>query len=340
MGRKTFIRIGGYKIEFVDRVDEINGLKSWVERGAPFIYFIYGPEGCGKTALLNYFLNIVDKDVVKIYINAIERSDPYSALLSPNISRIKDIVEDVVEKMGGFIGSALAHAVNLVVEKIASKIKLKDKRLVIMVDDVVQGIGLNEVEGYMKWLYELVPKISEKYGLMTVTVIATTSEGLSRRLVERHTYSLTYLIWNLPKEDYVRLAEQLNPVSRGIVEETWRLTGGNPRALIQIALAYGWNIDKWIREMEERLSETVVKVKSLKLESEFKKIIEDIDIIHLEPDQNMFKLREILEKENLIIYKYKTTLTETRLRENRELGIGKYYAWQIPAYMKVLKYLI
>ena len=335
--KKTFFKIGRYRIEFIDRVDEIKKLMEWIDTGAPFIYFIYGPEGCGKTALLSHFLNIIGDDIIPIYINAIERSNPESALISPNILKIKNIIKDIVGESGGFIGPALAHGVITVIDKVSSIVRLKDKCLAIMIDDVVQSIGLGKIEGYIKWLYESMPKISEKYGLKSITMIATTSEGISRWLVERHTYSITYLIWNLLKKDYIKLAEQLDPINKNIIEETWRLTGGNPRTLIQIALAYKWNIEKWLKGIEERLNETIIKIRSLKLEKELQKIIENIDIIYLKPDKNIFKLREILEKENLIIYKYKTTLRETRIKENKEIGIGKYYAWQIPAYMKILE---
>ena len=43
---------------------------------------------------------------------------------------------------------------------------------------------------------------------------------------------------------------------------------------------------------------------------------------------------------NLIIYINAPTLTQKPIQSNPEINIGKYYAWQLPAYSKILERLI
>ena len=83
------------------------------------------------------------------YINAVERTSLEPALSSPRILDVKNIIKDIVKEYGRFIGSALARGVTTVIDKISEIMKLKDKCLAVMIDDIVQSIGLNEIEGYI-----------------------------------------------------------------------------------------------------------------------------------------------------------------------------------------------
>ncbi|NPA96685.1 MAG: hypothetical protein GXO32_03685 [Crenarchaeota archaeon] len=74
-------------------------------------------------------------------------------------------------------------------------------------------------------------------------MLLATSEGVSRRKLLVHTYVHVYIMWNLPRDGFEELAKQLDPSVD--LDTAWMLTGGNPRALIEL-LEYRWNVDRWM----------------------------------------------------------------------------------------------
>jgi predicted AAA+ superfamily ATPase len=43
----------GVEVEFADRRRALEQVVEWSERGTAYPIVIYGPEGCGKTSLIN-----------------------------------------------------------------------------------------------------------------------------------------------------------------------------------------------------------------------------------------------------------------------------------------------
>ncbi|NPA70952.1 MAG: AAA family ATPase, partial [Crenarchaeota archaeon] len=64
------------------------------------------------------------------------------------------------------------------------------------------------------------------------------------------------------------------------------------------------------------------------------------DLLYEGYEEGYLKLLEILEESNLVIYKGYSTLSEDHVNPDPTLGIGKYYAWQIPAYAIILRKLL
>ncbi len=324
---------------FVDRERELETLRELASYGSPLPIYLYGPEGCGKTRLLREFIKEVRG--VTIYIDALERRDPETAIvLNPVIEEVRKFVREVALQAIGPLGTYLADRITLIVEKIAEKVSIEGRSLIVIVDDITRAIGLDRVEWYVKWLYELIGKLHRRYSPKSILIVATTSEGKSLDLVMRHTYTVVKLIWNLPREPFYELVQELKPPNPNLREELWRVTGGNPRALIEIAHVHRWDIGSWLNTLERKLTKVLTTIRSRNLENELMKVIEDPDTVHTEATPKTEQLQQILTEENLLIYKYVTTLHNTEVPSDPELGIGKYYAWQIPAYRDILKKLL
>ncbi len=320
--------------KFVNRVEELNILNKLATEGCILPIYIYGPEGCGKTRLLKEFVrNFHD---IAIYIDALEREDIHKVLMySSCLKDVVDVLLAFLQTISGHLGRVLIDKIFTIVSKISTKFKLEDRHLVIALDDVSRAIGLDEIEWYVKWLYNSISKISEEYEPKSILIIVTTSEGISKRLVARHRHALIYMIWSLEYEAFQELTKQLNPPSKDIVDKVWELTGGNPSKLLEIALIHKWNVNLWFEHLEERIEEIFDRIRRENLIKELILLLEDPDIIHKQTTQELYKLYEILEYESLMMYVGYSLITGKRIQKQPELGIGQYYAWQIPAYRVV-----
>ncbi len=310
-------------VNFVDRVLEIEKLFDVVRRGTVFPLVIYGSEGCGKTALLRYIVKEVSgwDNYVVVYVDALEQFDIEKAIFSTH----REVLEFVQHILSIPIGSTLARTVMSLISRLAKKISLIDKKVLVVIDDVYRAIGFEDVERYTKSLYEWIGYLHEKYGVDRVAIVMTTSEGVSKRLLARHTYVSIEMLWNLSRDGFEELVEQLSPPQGIDLDVLWRLTGGNPRALIEIA-KYGWDIDKWIDIVyENRVKRTLHIVDRDKL----RRLVED-------PDSD-WKTAEELEDMGLMIELKQRAVVGQTPKPDPELGIGKNWAWQIPVYKYIVK---
>jgi len=324
---------------FINRVEELKTLEKLATSITTLPIYLYGPEGCGKTRLLKEFIKRFNG--IAVYIDALEGESIEKALITnPVIKELREFAKEVLPGISGTIGAYLANKIASILEKVSTKISIKDKPLLIAVDDVTRAIGLSKIEWYVKWLYELIKKLWEDYKPKSILIIATTSEGQSLDLILRHTYASTRLIWNLDQKAFNELIQELNPPNQAAIEDLWRVIGGNPRALIEIAYNYKWNIDTWLNVLKRKLAKTLITIRSRNLVKELKYVIENPDTIHDKPSPKMEELYKLLIEENLFIYKYMPTLNGGEIPKDPNLGIGKYYAWQIPAYRQILKELL
>ena len=173
------------EVRFVDREKEISALRYWASEFRALPFYIYGSEGCGKTRLLKEFImkfnEFFGEDAIAIYIDAMERDSVSKAILtSRSLQLAKEVLKSLTEKFTGFkVGEALANSIATILERAVLRRKYEGSYILIVIDDVARAIGLDRIEWYVKWLYELMWKLAEEYKPKAINFIATTSEGIS-----------------------------------------------------------------------------------------------------------------------------------------------------------------
>ena len=315
-------------VRFINRTVELEKLARYAEKGYYPVFFLYGPEGCGKTRLLMEFIKAikVKEDYIVIYVDAQDTHSIRSCLYGTEdiVSLIPTIVGVVSEPAGRAVAKILPYIVERYFER-----RILGKHVIIALDDVARPLGLEIIESYIKKLLDFLEWLISK-GAKSAFIIAT-SEGKSRRLLARHNYVTLHELWNLDPNSTRILLNELN-CPQSMLENIWFLTGGNPRAIIELALK-NWDIEEWLSNIKVRIRASLEKALG-KFKVELENILEDIDSVLDNP-----KILEMLLDANLIAPVDRPCLGYTPPIDHK-LGVGEYYAWQIPAYREVLKQLL
>ncbi|GAB6944936.1 ATP-binding protein [Vulcanisaeta sp. JCM 14467] len=238
--RRVRLGFAGREVEFVDREQALRQVEDWVNRGMALPRVVYGREGCGKTAWLRQGAELLRElgfDV--IYVNPIELA--FTVELG---------VEDVRNKLLSLIREAISQiawgrVVWSIIGIARSAIEAGTRKLAIIVDDAFQVIGIDKVAIYVKGLLGILEHPPASYD--KVIAITATSEGVSRREIGRHLWARLIPMWNMIREGFEQLYEQL-PGNKPDFEDVWRLTGGNPRILGEL-YEVNWVADKVISEL-------------------------------------------------------------------------------------------
>ncbi|MEM1610547.1 MAG: ATP-binding protein, partial [Sulfolobales archaeon] len=199
-----------------------------------------------------------------------------------------------------------------------------------------QAIGLDRASIYVKGLLGLIEYPPGSYERI-VTVVAT-SEGISKREIGRHRWADILPIWNMSREGFKQLYDQI-PGEKPGFEEVWRITGGNPKMLANLYKA-GWDV--------EEIVEKIIRMRGVdgfiaSLEDVEKalllKAIEDPDV--LMSREGISLLRRLVELNLLVdsLYSRKSTLwvDEPPPDKDPEIGIGKHVAWQTPLHREAIR---
>ncbi len=342
MARRIKLRFGNIDVTFVDRERALKRFEEIGERGTYPVYVIYGPEGCGKTSLLRQAKEILeDYGYAVVYFSPIEKEVGKRLSITESV---KDIVKPLLEVV---LGESGARFVDKVIE-LSSRLMKYRKRVAILADDIFQAVGLNEAESYVKTFLNMIEYPSAP--IERIAIIVASSEGESKARIGRHSWSFMFVLWNMNMDGFRELYNQI-PGKKPDFDDVWRLTGGNPRLLLQLyeskwnanAIIQGIISVRNLRSFIKSLNKTQIEVLRESLEDPdalLKRLGEAED----EDKQKILQLINELIRLNLIMeLPFRNDFLWIDVpppKKDLELGIGEDYAWQTPLHREVVKMVL
>jgi energy-coupling factor transporter ATP-binding protein EcfA2 len=333
-------------LRFVDRVREAKAILDEGEKAVlnGMITVLYGPKGCGKTSLFKVLYEVVtsmeDTDVDVVIVGSEREAWKAEKLYAPRT--LNDILREVKGVLGfnitptGEVTSTLAidatKIISLMVGYIARM--LRDGRKVIIVLDEVKadsGERLAEFRGWLEGFANTLLWDAGKYWMEkggSISVVALTSDAMVKEIRNRVGSKVNWaLIWNLPYNAMVELAKQLNLSIDP--ELLWRLTGGNPRALVNIKVVglKEWVKSDVIRRLVDALEDASTSIPGDKLWVEVERAVDNIDVAHIH-------LKTAMLKHNVAVYVAGGVPISELPRED---WVREYYAYQMPAFYHALR---
>ena len=324
----------GLVVEFMDRGRAIEQVREVAERGTYPVYVIYGPEGCGKTALLKQAKEVLEEHGYSvIYANPLAEDRDEALIYTPTL---RDAVKEALKLFPDLYSRIVDVAIN-----VAGMVmrRLRRPRVAVLMDDIFQAVGLDNAEKYVKMLLNLIEYPPGEYE--KIVVLVASSEGVTRERVGRHNWAAFRLLWNMNREGFRELYNAITG-PKPEFEDIWSLTGGNPRYLGRL---YGanWNPDLILNEVikGKKLRRLVALLNSREAEI-LRDVVNNPDMLFerlKEPEAQSLE-RKLIEL-NLIIEVWdrdmQSWIDEPPPERDPELGIGRYYAWQTPIHREAIK---
>jgi hypothetical protein len=191
---RVTVRFANLDVEFTDRDRAIEQVIDLGEKGTWRPIVIYGPEGCGKSALLKQATAILrDLGYKVFYLNPL--GYVFDADVSfPDIKRafLEFVREALAENALGRIAWAVFDFVNKV-------LSVRRGEIAVIADDVFQVIGVDKAAAYVKGLLNMVEH--PQYNYENMVILVATSEGLSREEIGRHRWADIMPTWNMPRDN-------------------------------------------------------------------------------------------------------------------------------------------
>ncbi|MEM1610747.1 MAG: ATP-binding protein [Sulfolobales archaeon] len=321
----------GLDITFADREPALEKVFEWAEKGIVNVQVVFGPEGCGKTAWLKQsavLLRELGFDI--IYINPLERE------ILAEIG-VEDIRRRLLEIIRESTRETWLRAVEALIILARELLKAGRSRLAILVDDPFQIIGTGrEASIYVKGLLGLIEYPPRSYDVI-VAVVAT-SEGVSRREIGRHRWADILPIWNMSREGFKQLYDQI-PGDKPDFEYIWRITGGNPKLLAEL-YGRGWDVEGLLRDLiDKRRLKAIISSLDPKERELLARAVEDPDsLMRREGIAMMDKLVELNLMVDTLPDRIPLSWIDTPPPERDPvLGIGKHNAWQTPLHREAVR---
>ena len=327
----------GVVVSFADRERALRQVRWLADRGTYPVHVIYGPEGCGKTALLQQARVILEDeyDYHVLYVNPLAEEAGKVLQYTPSLREVvREVVAALPEPYAGVADAALAIAAKALR-------RLGKPRLAVLMDDVFQAIGLERAEAYTKALLNLIEYPPGEYE--RIVVLVTSSEGVTRERIGRHRWAIELMMWNMSLNGFKQLYQQI-PQNKGKPEasQAWRWTGGSPWLLAAL-YTMDWSIDRVIDMIasSKKLTETIQALDKPQ-RSLLSQALNDPDTIFEKLGEE--PTRKLLEK--LIHLNLVTSLPERHdhlwidtppPKKDPSLGIGRHYAWQTPLHREAVR---
>jgi energy-coupling factor transporter ATP-binding protein EcfA2 len=329
--RRVKLPFAGLEVEFVDRELGLRRFEEWAEKGTWAPVVVFGPEGCGKSALLRQAVELL-------------RERGYSVALVSPLSRQEDrlvLTEELRELARDALATALsepaARLIDAAVDLLYNAVKRNvGRRIALLLDDVFQAVGLDKAALLVKSLLNMIEYPSIKYE--RIVVVVATSEGVTRREIGRHRWAELRPIWNMPKEGFRALYDQI-PGEKPPFEDVWRWTGGNPWILERL-YKNNWNVDGILESLiKDKELESFVASLSVEEVEGLWRAVEDPDaLLRREYLPLMDKLIGLnLIAHNLYPRRQVFWLDQPPAERDSELGISGYAAWQTPLHREAVK---
>ena len=318
----------GVEVHFTDREAALRKMEEWAERGTGTVQVVFGPEGCGKTSWLRQSAVLLrELGFHVIYVDPLRKY--FEAYTD-----VKEVARKLAEAAAETLGEAKIKLASLIIDVAVELIKRRRGKVAILADDVFQAIGLGEAASYVKALLGVIEYPPASYE--KIVAVVATSEGVTRWEIGRHRWADLSPMWNMPKEGFRELYDQL-PGGKPPFEEVWRATGGNPKLLGELYEA-GWDVDGVVERLVERkgLSPDFVE----KWRPWLVKAVEDPDALW-SPDAPRELIDELVAR-NLIIYFLSKRdprfwAGEPPPEKDLELGVGRRVAWQTPLHREAVR---
>jgi Archaeal ATPase. len=333
-------------LRFVDRVREAKAILDESEKAVlnGMITVLYGPKGCGKTSLFKALHEIVasmeDTDVDVVIVGSEKEAWKAEKLYAPK--SLGEILKEVKGMLGfnisstGEVTSSLAvdatKIISLMVGYTAQMLRSK-RKIVIVLDEVKADSSerLAEFRGWLEGFANTLKWDTGKYWIEkggSISVVALTSDAMVKEIRNKVGSKVNWaLIWNLPYNAMVELAEQLNLSIDA--ELLWRLTGGNPRALVNIKVAglKEWVKSDVIRRLVDVLEDASTSIPEDRLWVEVERAVDNIDVAHVH-------LKTAMIRHNVAVYVAGSVPISELPGED---WVREYYAYQMPAFYHALK---
>ncbi|ABW02261.1 ATP-binding protein [Caldivirga maquilingensis] len=329
--KRVKLRFADREVEFVDREVAIRQIEELAGKGTWWPLVIYGPEGCGKSALLKQAIEVLREYGYEVsYISPLSRSGEDRFTLTEGLRRL-------VTGVGSLLIGDASRLINIAVELLYDAVRKRlTGRIALLADDVFQAIGLDKAELLVKGLLNMVEYPSVDYE--KIVILVSSSEGITWERIGRHRWAEIKIMWSMPKEGFRQLYEQV-PGPKPDFEQVWRWTGGNPEMLERLYGA-GWDINGIINDMiKDRKLDIMVKTLDREQVQILRRAIEDPDVIYDEAARAMPLMDKLIEN-NLIIriwYREQRVWIDQPPEKDPELGIGTHFAWQTPMHREAVR---
>ena len=341
-------------IKFVDRDYEVENVIKKRIFTPGWITVLYGPKGCGKSTLFNALRYAIKDSGINLDLVIVsserEAWKAEKIYVSKNLKGVLEYIKSLLKFSydpikGDIIGFAdITKLIGLLIGHIAHS--FKETRNVLVILDEVKADSDTRLAEFRGWIESLANDLlvdNTEYRRRggSIAVIALTSDALIAKIRYVIGSKVEWnLMWNLPRSALDNLASQLK--LKEDRELLWKLTGGNPRALINIKRS---GLREWI--MNEVIK-TIRLTFDVEARSDPKNLWRVFSMISENPDElpELSSVKGLYENDrwrdkaftnNIFIYIGGLSNDSTISKLPKESWIGKYYAFQIPAYMYAMK---
>jgi len=353
----------GLMIHFRDRNREIEGFFTNVikYRG---VSLIYGPRGAGKSTLAKVLEEEVKEvegfnDLVFVRYTFEEETIRETQVRVPGLGidilrELEDAANVNVSMDPITLGIKLIKPVTVLARALRNH-SLRDKRVIVVYDDIDRF--LRKYGGYemLEAVANKIPDIIREHDVW-VKALFTVSDQAAVNVVRRlggKGGMRVYLLWNLPRQAFVEVINEVAELTgaKDVNSELlWNLLGGNMREF-ETLVGYGWDYRRWI---ERQAIMRVIDTFRTYQEEQGLSGINDVLARLIEKGKaaaSSYGLGEFtgqpdavegffnLLRENTMIYLGLPGL-EALSEMPSEPWIGKYFAYQIPAYYWVIKAMV